>query len=176
MRGSGSPLPLTTPCVRVSANSAPTPLSLSLISSTCAVEGKTSTIFPTTPSGVITAMLRRTWSRSPRLMKSVCELGSALAPITCAAIIGRFRMRLAEIQQLAQALRFGRLAFELSVAQLQLASSARRCSILRAGVVQTDVAGPDTADARRISRFRRAPPASSFRRPNSGSAARRGRA
>ena len=33
-------------------------------------------------------MFRRMWSRSPRLMNMVCELGSALAPMICAATIG----------------------------------------------------------------------------------------
>src|ERR1700741_3548259 len=80
MRGLGSPLPFTTPWVRVPAKSAPTPLSLSLISKTCEEVGNTSTIFPTTPSGVITARLRRTWSRSPRLMNSVWDGRSPLSP------------------------------------------------------------------------------------------------
>ena len=87
MCGSGSPLPFTTPCVRDPANIAPTPLSLSLISKTCEVFGSTSTIFPTIPSDVITLRFTRNRSRSPRFIKSVCEVGSALDPITCAASI-----------------------------------------------------------------------------------------
>ena len=67
----------------------------------------------------------------------------------------RFRMRVVEIQQDAQALRLTGLAFEFPVAQLQLIQFGAQPRVFGAGAAEADVVGPDAAGCAKTARCRR---------------------
>jgi hypothetical protein len=73
--------------MRVLARMTPAPEVWSLISSTCAVVGKTSRSLPTMPSWVMTAMSGLSPSREPLSMVSTRDCSLPLAPMTCAATV-----------------------------------------------------------------------------------------